>query len=85
MKQVAEITHKVCSETSSNDLSNAIKALLILHDDLYGEMLLLEKAERIAGAGYLKACSDAMYAVFQELMRINGELEAASGRREAHR
>lgn len=71
------INQRFCPETNANDLSNATKALLILHDDLYGEILSLEKAGRIAGAGYLKECSDAMYAVFQELMRINGELETA--------
>ena len=68
-------SRRIDVDTSTNDLSNAIKALLILHDDLYGEMLSLEKAGRIVGAGYLKECSDAMYAVFQELMRINEELE----------
>lgn len=85
MEQKIKNSHGFDVDTSANDLSNAIKALLILHDDLYREMLSLEKAGRIVGAGYLKECSDAMYAVFQELMRINGELEAASERREAHR
>lgn len=78
-KETTESNHKFCAETSANDLSNAIKALFILQDELYVEIISLDKSGMIDRTGYLKECIDAMSAVFNELMRIKTELDTADG------
>lgn len=80
MKEMIESEHEFCIERNANALSNAIKALFILQDELFAEIISLNEAGMIRKTGYLIDCIDAMSAVFNELVRIKDELYTADGK-----